>query len=145
MLYTKTHVKTDIRASQHRQTWVQMPRPTPGLTVHTRAEAGVSMQARQASLQRIVRVTPGTDHPRITSPVPCTKHRYEREEVNAMEPLYTLLLCLPAALGLIACACGLAILEAPTAHHADHVTVGKGRGGSSPHLRNEHRFPATLD
>jgi hypothetical protein len=30
-----------------------------------------------------------------------------------MEPLYTLLLCLPAALVLIACVCGLAALWSP--------------------------------
>jgi hypothetical protein len=30
-----------------------------------------------------------------------------------MEPLYTLLLCLPAALALIACGCGVALLWAP--------------------------------
>jgi hypothetical protein len=50
------------------------------------------------------------------------------EEVNVMEPLYTLLLCLPAALVLIACVCGLAVLWSPTARPTDHLTVGGQRG-----------------
>src|SRR5215471_9084055 len=52
----------------------------------------------------------------------------ERKEVNPMEPLYTLLLCLPAALVLIACACGMAILWPPTTQLAAHKTVSRECG-----------------
>jgi hypothetical protein len=45
-----------------------------------------------------------------------------------MEPLYTLLLCLPAALVLIACGCGLAALGFPTARPPEHPPVGRQRG-----------------
>jgi hypothetical protein len=48
-----------------------------------------------------------------------------------MEPLYTLLLCLPAALVLIACVCGLAVLWSPATQPADHLTVGRRRGRRS--------------
>ena len=54
------------------------------------------------------------------------------EEVNAMEPFYTLLICLPAALVLIACACGVAVLSPPRTRPADPPTVGRRRGGRSP-------------
>jgi hypothetical protein len=47
-----------------------------------------------------------------------------------MEPLYTLLLCLPAALALIACVCGLAVLRSPPARPPEHPTVGRQRGRS---------------
>ena len=40
-----------------------------------------------------------------------------------MEPFYTLLICLPAALVLIACGCGVAVLS-PHTHQAKQ-TVGK--------------------
>jgi hypothetical protein len=45
-----------------------------------------------------------------------------------MEPLSTLLLCLPAVLVLLACAGGLAALGAPTAQPPEHPTVGRQRG-----------------
>jgi len=48
-----------------------------------------------------------------------------------MAPLYTLLLCLPAVLVLIACVCGLAALWSPTARPTNHQTVGRQRGGRS--------------
>ena len=46
-----------------------------------------------------------------------------------MKPLYTLLLCLPAALALIACACGLAILGHPATRPTEHPTGGRRHGG----------------
>ena len=49
-----------------------------------------------------------------------------------MEPLYTLLICIPAALGFIAFGCGVTVLWPPAARPAGHVTVGGGRSGSSP-------------
>ena len=48
-----------------------------------------------------------------------------------MAPLYTLLLCLPAVLMLIACVCGLAALWSPTTQPTHHQTVGRPRGGRS--------------
>ena len=42
-----------------------------------------------------------------------------------MKPLYTLLLCLPAALALIACGCGVALLWPSAARPADHPTGGR--------------------
>ena len=48
-----------------------------------------------------------------------------------MEPFYTLLICLPAALVLIACACGVAVLSPPGTRPADPPTVGRRRGGRS--------------
>jgi len=48
-----------------------------------------------------------------------------------MEPLYTLLICLPAALALIACACGMAVLWSPAAQPTEHPTGGRRRGGRS--------------
>jgi hypothetical protein len=53
------------------------------------------------------------------------------EEVNAMTPLYTLLLCLPAALVLLVCGCGLAALWSPAAQPTDRLKVGRQRGRSS--------------
>jgi hypothetical protein len=50
------------------------------------------------------------------------------EEVNMWESLYTLLLCLPAALVLIACGCGVAVLWPVTPRPADHPTAAKRRG-----------------
>ena len=44
-----------------------------------------------------------------------------------MEPLYTLLLCLPAALLLIACICGLAALWSQTVQPTENSTVGRPR------------------
>jgi hypothetical protein len=46
-----------------------------------------------------------------------------------MEPLYTLLLCLPAALALIACGCGVALLWAPCdpAHRAPYSQPAVGQ------------------
>jgi|SoiMetStandDraft_2_1073263.scaffolds.fasta_scaffold317342_1 hypothetical protein len=49
-----------------------------------------------------------------------------------MEPLYMLLLCLPAALGLIACGCGVAYFWPPAVRSADSPTGGRRRGGRSP-------------
>jgi hypothetical protein len=46
-----------------------------------------------------------------------------------MEPLYTLILCLPAALVLIACGCGVAALWPLAARPAEHPTVGRRRSG----------------
>jgi len=42
-----------------------------------------------------------------------------------MTPLHTLLMCLPAALVLIACVGGLASLSPPAALPADHPRVGR--------------------
>lgn len=42
-----------------------------------------------------------------------------------MKPLYTLLLCLPAALALIACGCGVAALWPHAARPAAHPTVSR--------------------
>jgi hypothetical protein len=53
------------------------------------------------------------------------------KEDNAMQPLYTLLLCLPSALALIACAYGLAVLRPPVAWPAEHPTDGRRRGKKS--------------
>ena len=50
------------------------------------------------------------------------------EEVSVMKPLYTLILCLPAALVFIACGCGVAVLLPPTARPAEHPTVDRRRG-----------------
>jgi hypothetical protein len=44
---------------------------------------------------------------------------------NTMTPLYTLLMCLPAALVLIACVSGLAGLSPPATQRVDHPRVGK--------------------
>ena len=60
-----------------------------------------------------------------------------------MEPLYTLLMCIPAALALIACGCGLAILWPPAARPCDaprsagSVVEGlslQQKGGDTVHL-----------
>ena len=48
-----------------------------------------------------------------------------------MEPFYTLLICLPAALALIACGCGVAVLWPPATQSAEHPTVGRRRRGRS--------------
>jgi hypothetical protein len=48
-----------------------------------------------------------------------------------MEPLYILLLCLPAALGLIACGCGRAALWPAAVQPAAHTMVGRKRAGRS--------------
>ncbi len=48
-----------------------------------------------------------------------------------MEPLYSLLLCLPVALVVITCGCSLALLGPPAARPVIHKTVGRGLGGSS--------------
>jgi hypothetical protein len=45
-----------------------------------------------------------------------------------MEPFYTLLICLPAVLVLIAYGCGVAALWPPTARPDDHSTVGRRHG-----------------
>jgi hypothetical protein len=61
-----------------------------------------------------------------------TPHLDKRvKEVNTMVPLYTLLLCLPAALVLIVCVGGLAALWAPTVRPIQPQTVGRQRGWSS--------------
>jgi hypothetical protein len=48
-----------------------------------------------------------------------------------MEPFYALLICLPAALALIACGCGMALLWPQAARPADHPKVGRRSGGRS--------------
>jgi hypothetical protein len=48
-----------------------------------------------------------------------------------MTPLTTLFLCLPAALMLIACACGLAMLWSPAAQSTDSSTGGRRHGRGS--------------
>jgi hypothetical protein len=48
-----------------------------------------------------------------------------------MKPLYTLLLCLPAALGVMACACGLAVLWSPAARPPNCKTGRRGRARRS--------------
>jgi hypothetical protein len=48
-----------------------------------------------------------------------------------MKPLYTLLLCLPAAVAFIACACGLAVLWPSRTRLAEHPTGGRRRSGRS--------------
>ena len=48
-----------------------------------------------------------------------------------MKPLYTLILCLPAALVFIACGCGVAVLSPPAAWPAEHSTVDRRRGRRS--------------
>ena len=42
-----------------------------------------------------------------------------------MEPFYTLLICLPAVLVLIACVCGMAVLWPPATQPDDHPAAGK--------------------
>jgi hypothetical protein len=49
------------------------------------------------------------------------------KEIKAMEPLYTLVLCLPAVLVLM----GVAVLW-PSAPSADHPVVGQDRGSRRP-------------
>jgi hypothetical protein len=58
-----------------------------------------------------------------------------------MTPLYTLLLCLPAALVLIACICGLAALWAPTTRSTNHPTVGRRRGRRHAACRADGHIP----
>src|SRR5712691_828921 len=101
-MQTQTHIKAGALTSNHNQTLVRAQEPTPGPMVHTGTTTGASRKEDRAALQGIVRVTLGTDSPYIAGPVPCPAHLEEREEVNTMEPLYTLLLCIPAALGVIA-------------------------------------------
>jgi hypothetical protein len=49
-----------------------------------------------------------------------------------MEPLYTLLLCLPAALALIACGCGVALLcGPPVTQPTEHPTASRRWGRRS--------------
>ncbi len=48
-----------------------------------------------------------------------------------MEPLYTLLLCLPAALVVITCGCSLAVLGPPAAQPAVSKTGGRGLVGAA--------------
>ena len=52
-----------------------------------------------------------------------------------MEPLYTLLLCLPAVLGVIVCACGLAALGLTTARPAAPPQGSRRHGGGARRLR----------
>jgi hypothetical protein len=47
------------------------------------------------------------------------------EEVHVMEPMVTLVLCLPAALAVIACGCGVAVLWLPAARPDDHPVGGR--------------------
>ena len=58
---------------------------------------------------------------------PCMTEPQSLEEGNGMKPLYTLLLCLPAALALIACGGGVAVLWPPAARPAAHLTVSRRR------------------
>jgi hypothetical protein len=46
-----------------------------------------------------------------------------------MEPISTLLLCLPAALVLIACGCGVAVLWPPAAQSVDPPRSAGGGAG----------------
>jgi hypothetical protein len=46
-----------------------------------------------------------------------------------MEPLYTLILCLPAALVLIVCGGGVAVLWPPTAQPDEHPAVSRRQRG----------------
>jgi hypothetical protein len=62
------------------------------------------------------------------------------KEVNTIAPLYTLLLCLPAALELIACGGGLAALGSPTAQSPTRQTVGRPRGEKRT-MRQNGRMP----
>ena len=48
-----------------------------------------------------------------------------------MVPLYTILMCIPAVLALIGCACGLAVLWSPAAQPTEHPTGGRRHGGRS--------------
>jgi hypothetical protein len=48
-----------------------------------------------------------------------------------MESMVTLVLCLPAALVLIACGCGVAVLWPPATRPAEHPMVGRRRGRGS--------------
>ena len=54
------------------------------------------------------------------------------EEVNVMKPMYTLVLCLPAALVFIVCGCVVAVLWPPATRLAEHPTAGRrcGRGAT---------------
>jgi hypothetical protein len=61
-------------------------------------------------------------------PIGSISHLQELEEVNVMEPMVTLVLCLPAALVLIACGCGVVVLWPSAARPADHPAVGRRRG-----------------
>ena len=131
-MQTKTHIKAGALTSNHNQTLVRTQELAPGYMVQTGATAGANRKEYQESLQGIVRVTLGTDSPRIAGPGPCPEHLEEREEGNTMKPLYTLLLCLPAALGVIACGCGVAVLWPPAARPTAYKTVGRGRDRRSP-------------
>ena len=46
-----------------------------------------------------------------------------------MKPWYVLLLCLPAALAVVACVCGLAVLWSPAVQPPKHPTGGRRHGG----------------
>lgn len=65
----------------------------------------------------------------------CALHRQEREPLashgrnNAMEPFSTLLLCLPAALVLVVCGCGVAALWPPVTRPTAPPPVGRRRAG----------------
>jgi hypothetical protein len=86
--------------------------------------------SRSSPLMSPYRVEAAQDTPTQTVNVPLghipnLQVLEEVKEVNTMKPLYTLVLCLPAALALIACGCGVAVLWSPAARPADHSTVGR--------------------
>jgi hypothetical protein len=88
----------------------------------------VSCRAKERLGEQHTRALPVEDGIRLVPPHALDK---QLKEVNTMAPLYTLLLCLPAALVLIACVCGLAALWSPTAQPTTHQTVGRPRGRRS--------------
>ena len=61
-----------------------------------------------------------------------------------MELMVTLVLCLPAALALIACGCGIAVLWPPAARPDDHPTVGRRRSGRKCSMRAEKKGQSTM-
>jgi hypothetical protein len=61
-----------------------------------------------------------------------------------MEPFYTLLICLPTALALIACGCGVAVLWSPTAQPTGHPTVGRRCGGRARRSKSTFEIPIHL-
>jgi hypothetical protein len=85
----------------------------------------------QKYLWGIIRMTPGQSASAALALSPVLDIAKALEEVNAMEPFYTLLICLPAALVLIACAGGVAALWPSGTHSADPPTVGRRCGGRS--------------
>ena len=92
----------------------------PGISAHGRTQASCSSHISGFMTPRL---TCGLSNAHVQQNLKAC------EEVNSMKPLYTLLLCLPAALALIACGCGMALLWPATARSADHPTVGRRHNG----------------